>query len=122
MEMVATLFGKLIKGATKDELIKYGFDAYYVEHKYNPFYVNTEGVPWTASYIQAKGDPVADLYEDMAAEQKARVTYENLINMTDDPLVKDTLRYLREREVVHFQRFGETLRLVEEWNGRKKYY
>ncbi len=122
MEMVATLFKKLIKGATKDELIKAGFDGYYVEHDFNPFYVDTSGNPWTASYIQAKGDPVADLYEDMAAEQKARVTYENLINMTDDPLVKDTLRYLREREVVHFQRFGETLRLVDEYKNTKRFY
>lgn len=122
MEMVATLFRKLIQGATKDELIKNGFDGYYVQHECNPFYVDTAGVPWTASYISAKGNPVADLYNDMAAEQKARVTYENLITMTDDPLVKDTLRFLREREVVHFQRFGETLRLVEEWSNRKKYY
>lgn len=122
MEMVATLFKKLIAGATRDELIAAGFDGYYVEHDCNPFYVDATGNPWTASGIQAKGDPIADLYEDMAAEQKARVTYENLIKMSDDPLVKDTLRYLRAREVVHFQRFGETLRLVYDWKDRKKVY
>ena len=70
--------------------------------------------PWTATYIQAKGDPVADLHEDMAAEQKARATYENLIKLTDDQDIKDVLKFLREREIVHFQRFGEALRDVQD--------
>jgi len=85
-------------------------------------YVYDTGVPWTATYTQAKGDVIADLYNDMAAEQKARATYENLIMLTDDPLVKDTLRFLREREIVHFQRFGEGLRLAEEKMNEKKYF
>lgn len=80
------------------------------------------GVPFTAAYIQSKGDPVADLIEDLAAEQKARATYENLLNLTDDPDVIDPLRFLREREVVHFQRFGEALRLVQDKLGEKKFY
>lgn len=122
LELVATLFGKLIQGASKEELKEAGFGAYYIEHGFNPFYVNGNGVPHTVASIQTKGDPVVDMYEDMAAEQKARITYERLIKMTDDPCVKDVLRYLREREVVHFQRFGETLRVVEEYMDTKKIY
>ncbi len=122
LEVVATLFSKLIEGATKDELVAAGFGSYYIEHGFNPFYVNANGVPHTVTYIQTKGDPIVDMYEDMAAEQKARITYENLIKMTDDPAVKDVLKFLREREVVHFQRFGETLRVVEDYMGSKKIY
>lgn len=120
MEMVATLFKKLLEGATKDELMEAGFGGYYSNHEFCPFYVDSSGSPWTAAYTQAKGNPIADLYNDMAGEQKARVTYENLILLTDDPLVKDTLRFLREREVVHFQRFGEALRLAEDKNIMNK--
>lgn len=122
MEMVATLFKKLIEGATKDELVAAGLGGYYSNHETCPFLLDASGVPWTSTYTQAKGDPVADLYNDMAAEQKARATYEGLIVLTDDPLVKDTLRWLREREIVHFQRFGEGLRLVEEYSSNKRYY
>ena len=84
--------------------------------------MSAAGNPFTAAYIQSKGDVIADLVEDLAAEQKARATYENLIRLTDDPDVKDPLRFLREREVVHFQRFGEALRQVQELMGSKKYY
>ena len=83
------------------------------------YYVDANGVPWTAAYIQSTGDPVTDLHEDMAAEQKARTTYEHLIQMTDDPDLIDTLRFLREREVVHFQRFGEALNSVQEHYAHK---
>lgn len=122
MEMVATLFKKLIEGATRDEMIAAGFAGYYANHETCPFYLDSSGVPWDAKYTQAKGDPIADLYNDMAAEQKARATYENLIHLTDDPLVKDTLRWLREREIIHFQRFGEALRLVEDKMANKNYF
>lgn len=122
MEMVAALFKKLIEGASREELIAAGFDGYFANHDYCPFYTDSSGVPWTATYTQAKGDAVADLYNDMAAEQKARATYDNLIILTDDPLVKDTLRYLREREIIHFQRFGEGLRLVQETQNERKYF
>ncbi|HBC32265.1 MAG TPA: rubrerythrin family protein [Clostridiales bacterium] len=122
MEMVATLFKKLLNGATRDELIQAGMGGYYANHETCPFLLDSDGVPWEAKYTQAKGDPVADLYNDMAAEQKARATYENLILLTDDPLVKDTLRWLREREIVHFQRFGEGLRLVEEYSNSKRHF
>lgn len=79
-------------------------------------------MPWTAAYIQSKGDPVADLHEDMAAEEKARATYEWLIDLSDDPDLNDTLKFLREREIVHFQRFGEALQIVQEYLDTKKYF
>lgn len=122
LEMIGTIFSKLTQGATKDELIESGLGGYNIEHGCNPFYVNVDGVPWTASYIGSKGDPVVDMYENMAAEQKAKITYENLIKMTDDPQLKDTLRFLREREIVHFQRFGEVLRILEENKAKKEIY
>jgi len=84
--------------------------------------MGANGVPWTASYIQSKGDPITDMHENMAAEQKARSTYEWLINLSDDPDVTDVLRFLREREIVHYQRFGETLQLLYEYMDSKKYY
>ena len=122
LEIIATLVYKLLKDATVEELEKAGLGGHYTDHDHALFYVDAVGNPWTATYIQAKGDPIADLHEDMAAEQKARVTYEHLINQTDDPCVKDALRFLREREVVHFQRFGEALRLVQEWQDCKKVF
>lgn len=114
LEMVGTMVGQLVKGVPPEELLKLGLGGYYSDHGYNIYPVNGDGVPFTAAYIQSKGDPVADLVEDMAAEQKARATYEHLIHMTDDPDVIDPLRFLREREVVHFQRFGEALRMITE--------
>ena len=84
--------------------------------------MSASGTPWTAAYIQSKGDPIADLVEDLAAEQKARATYENLLNLVDDPDVREPLKFLRAREIVHFQRFGETLRIVEEKLAQKKFY
>lgn len=114
MEMVAAMVYNLLKDATVDQIKKAGMDGYYADHDRAVYFVNGDGVPWTAAYIQSKGDPVADLHEDMAAEQKARSTYEWLINLSDDPLVTDALRFLREREIVHFQRFGEALDLVQD--------
>jgi spore coat protein JC len=87
---------------------------HYADHDKALFYTDATGNPWTATYIQAKGDPVADLHEDMAAEEKARATYQWLIDLTDDPDLQDTLNFLRVREIVHFQRFGEALDLVQE--------
>ena len=95
-------------------------EGYYADHDRSLFFVNGDGVPWVAAYIQSKGDPIADLHEDMAAEEKARSTYEHLINLSDDPDVTDVLRFLREREVVHFQRFGETLNIVWEHLSSRK--
>ncbi|HAV21703.1 MAG TPA: rubrerythrin family protein [Firmicutes bacterium] len=122
MEIVATLVYNLIRNATVEQIKAAGLDQYYVDHDKSVYFVNAEGVPWTAAYIQSKGDPIADLHENMAAEQKARATYEYLINVSDDPDVTDTLRFLRQREVVHFQRFGETLNLVHDWLSSKKVF
>lgn len=122
LEIIATMVFKLLKGVPVEQLKKEGLAENYVEHGRGVFYNDTTGMLWTAAYIQAKDDVVADLHEDMAAEEKARATYEHLINLTDDPCVKDTLRFLREREVVHFQRFGETLGRVREYLDCKKIY
>lgn len=122
LEIIATLVYKLIKNATPEELRAVDLGGHYADHDNALFYVDATGNPWTATYIQAKGDPVADLHEDMAAEQKARATYQWLINLTDDPDLKDTLNFLREREIVHFQRFGEALDLVQDNLGCKRMY
>lgn len=122
MEIVAALVFNLTKDATVEQIKAAGLDDYYADHDKALYFVNASGVPWTAAYIEAKGDPVADLHEDMAAEEKARATYENLINLSDDPDVTQVLQFLREREVVHFQRFGETLMLVQEWKEGRKYF
>ncbi|MGB9679389.1 MAG: manganese catalase family protein [Minisyncoccia bacterium] len=122
LEIIATLVFKLLKGVPVEILKREGLGENYTEHGRGIFYSDTTGMPWTASYIQCKDDVIADLTEDMAAEEKARSTYEHLINLTDDPCVKDTLKFLREREIVHFQRFGETLGRVREFYESKKFY
>lgn len=122
LEMIGTMVHQLTRGVPADVLEKEGLGAYYTDHDHAVYPMSAGGVPFTAAYIQSKGDPVADLIEDLAAEQKARATYENLLNLTDDPDVIDPLRFLREREVVHFQRFGEALRLVQDKLGEKKFY
>ncbi len=119
MEIVASLVYNLVKDAPIAQIKAAGLDGYYADHDRAVYFVNGDGVPWTASYIQSKGDPIADLHEDMAAEEKARATYEHLINLSDDPGVTDVLRFLREREVVHFQRFGEMLDILQDKMGRR---
>ncbi len=121
-EIIATLIFKLTQGVSVDKIKKSPLAGHYVAHGEALFPHDAVGNAWTAAYIQAKGDPIADLQENMAAEQKARATYEHLIDMSDDPGVKDTLRFLREREVVHFQRFGEVLQKVYEYQECKKFY
>jgi len=121
MEMIAGLVYKLVDGACCEDFKAAGWEGQFVQHDCGLFWADANGVPWTAKYIACLGDPVTDLAEDMAAEQKARTTYEHLIACTDDPLVKDTLRFLWEREVVHFQRFGETLNHVQEWMCQGKH-
>ncbi|MEW6182962.1 MAG: manganese catalase family protein [Bacillota bacterium] len=121
-EIIATLIYKLTKGATAEQMKRAGLGGYYAEHDKAVYPADANGVPWTAAYIQAIGDPIADLHEDLAAEQKARATYEHLICLSDDPGVTDTLKFLREREVVHFQRFGEALDHVQGYmNGKIMY-
>lgn len=122
LEVIATMVYKLTKDATPEQMKQAGLGGHYAQHDKALFYTDANGVPWTAAYIATLGDPIADLTEDMAAEQKARATYEWLINLTDDPCLKDGLRFLREREVVHFQRFGEALRSVQDHLDCKKIY
>lgn len=114
VEIIATMVYQLMENATIEEIKKAGLAGHYADHRKALFYTDATGNPWTATYIQAKGDAVADLHEDMAAEQKARATYENLINLTDEHEIKEILKFLREREVVHYQRFGECLQHVED--------
>jgi spore coat protein JC len=113
--MVGAMVNQLVKDASLEEIKKAGLDTYYVDHGRGIYPVNASGVPFTAAYIQSKGDPIVDLTEDLAAEQKARATYEYLINAADDPDVIQPLKFLREREVVHYQRFGEALRIVQDY-------
>ena len=119
-EMIGTIAWKLVENAPLSKIKGTPFESHFASHGRSPFPHDASGVPWTATFIQSKEDPIANLYEDMAAEQKARATYEALIKLSDDPGVTDALKFLREREIVHFQRFGETLRIVEEYNECKK--
>ena len=114
---------QLTKDASIEEIENAGLSAYYTDHGLDVYPSSAAGVPFTAAYIAAKGDPIANLQEDLAAEQKARATYEKLINLSrDNKEVVDVLKYLREREVVHFQRFGEALRGVQDKLAEKKFY
>jgi len=122
LEVVATLIHKLVKDATPEELRAAGLGPMYVDHDHALFYMDANGNPWTASYIQAKGDPIADLADNIAAEEKARATYQHLINLTDDPDLIQALTYLREREIVHSQRFREALCIVEEELHSRKFF
>lgn len=119
LEMIATMVYKLTKDATVEQLKEAGMAPYYVNHDRALFYENAGGVPFTATYIQAKGDPIADLYEDIAAEEKARATYQWLIDMTDDVDIQDGLKFLREREVVHSLRFREAVEILKDEQGKK---
>ncbi len=121
-EIIGTLIYKLTLGVTPEQMRRAGLGEHFAQHDNALYPHDATGVPWTAAYIQSTGDPITDLYEDMAAEQKARTTYEHLISLSDDPGVIDTLSFLREREIVHFQRFGETLMLVREHLNKKKMF
>lgn len=122
LEMICSIIYQLTKDLTPDELKESGFDAYYIDHTTGLYPVAASGTPFTAAYFQSTGDPIADLTEDLAAEQKARKTYDNLLRIVDDPDVKDPLKFLREREIVHFQRFGEGLRYIQDMLNSKNFY
>lgn len=122
LEMVGTLVSQLTKGCSPQELKAAGLGEYYTDHGVSVYPQSAGGIPFSATALAVKGDPITDLTENMAAEQKARSTYEYLIDLADDPDVIDVLRFLREREVVHFQRFGEALRTVEEKLAERKFY
>ena len=116
-EMIAAMVHQLTRNMTPEEIVKAGFDTYFVDHTAGIWPQAASGAPWTAGYIQSKGDVITDLHEDMAAEQKARTTYDNLLRLIDDPDIRDPLKFLREREIVHYQRFGEPRQSA--WNGRR---
>jgi len=123
LEMVGTMVHQLTEGLSIEEIKAAGLGEYYTDHGVDVYPVSAAGVPFTAAYIAAKGDPIANLQEDLAAEQKARATYEKLIDLcSDDPDVIDPLRFLRQREVVHFQRFGEALRNVQDKLAEKRFF
>ena len=122
MEMICAMVYQLTRNLSKEEIVKSGFDKYFVDHTNAVYPIAASGVPWTASYIGVKGDPITDLHEDLAAEQKARTTYDNLIRLIDDPDVLDPLRFLRQRELNHYQRFGEGLRIATDKLNEKNFY
>ena len=123
LEMVGSIVHQLTQNVCPEELERAGLGAYYTDHGVDVFPVSAAGMPFTAAYIAAKGDPIANLQEDLAAEQKARATYEKLIDLCkDDPDVLDPLKFLRQREIVHFQRFGEALRGIQDKMAMKKFY
>ena len=122
LEMVSAIVFQLTRDLSEEDLKKYGFDKYFVDHTTGIYPASASGVPFTAAYFQSKGDAFADLTEDLAAEQKARATYDNILRLADDPDVIDPIRYLRQREVVHFQRFGEAMRMVQDKMNAKNFY
>ena len=109
-EMISAILYQLTKDLTIDEIKASGFDTYFVDHTTGIYPIAASGTPFTAAYFQSKGDIITDIQEDMAAEQKARTTYDNILRLADDPDVRDPIRFLREREIVHYQRFGEANR------------
>lgn len=122
LEMIGAIVYQLTKDLTEDEIKKAGFDSYFVDHTTGIYPAGANGMPYTAASMQVKGDPITDLHEDMAAEQKARTTYDNILRFCDDPDVLDPIRFLRAREVVHYQRFGETLRILTDRLDSKNFY
>ncbi len=122
LEMVGTIVHQLTRSMTPDEIKKAGFDTYFVDHTAGVYPQFASGTPWSAATMAVTGDVIADLNENMAAEQKARLTYDNILRLSDDPDVNDVIRYLREREIVHYQRFGEGLRKTLDRLDQKNIY
>ena len=123
LEMVGAIVHQLTRNLKDSQIQDSAFAPYFVDHTTGVYPTFASGTPWTAATIAVKGDPIADLTEDLAAEQKARVTYDNILRLSDDPDVNDVIKFLREREVVHFQRFGESLQqLREKLNQKNVYY
>ncbi|MBR5782904.1 MAG: manganese catalase family protein [Clostridia bacterium] len=121
-EVLSAIIRQLTDGLSAEELEAGGFAPHYVEHTGGIYPTDANGVPYTVLTFQSKGDPITDLHEDLAAEQKARTTYENVLRLMDDPAVIAPLRFLREREIVHYQRFGESLNKVLDHLNSKNYY
>lgn len=122
MEMVSTIVHQLTRNLSMEEIEKSGFANYYVDHTVGVWPQAAGGIPFNACEFQSKGDPITDLFEDMAAEQKARTTYDNILRLIDDPDIIEPIRFLRAREIIHFQRFGEVLRTVQEELDSKNFY
>lgn len=122
LEMVSAIVYQLTRNLSEQEIKQSGFAPYFVDHTTGVYPVAASGEPWTAAYIASKGDVLTDLHEDLAAEQKARTTYDNLLRLVDDPDVRDPLQFLRAREIVHYQRFGEGLRIATDRLNSKNYY
>ena len=122
VEMVSTLLYQLTRNLTEEQIKEGGFDKYFVDHTTGVFPAAAAGTPFSTTAIGVKGDVLADLHEDLAAEQKARVTYDNLLRLIDDPDVKEPIKFLREREVVHYQRFCDALRVAQDHLDSKNFY
>ena len=121
-EIISTIVHQLTRNLTAEQIEGTPFANYYVDHTLGVYPASAAGDPWTAAYIQSKGDPITDLHEDLAAEQKARTTYDNILRLVKDPEVCDPIRFLREREIVHYQRFGEALRSVQDRLDSRNFY
>lgn len=122
LEMVGSIVYQLTKNMTDEDIKKSGFDAYFVDHTAGIYPQSAAGTQFSAAALQVKGDLITDLHEDLAAEQKARTTYDNILRFCDDPDVRDAIKFLRQREVVHYQRFGEGLRLAQDRLNSKNFY
>lgn len=122
LEMIGAIVYQLTRNLSIDEIKKAGFDDYFVDHTTGIYPQAASGTPFSASVLAVKGDPITDLHEDLSAEQKARTTYDNILRFCDDPDVKDPIRFLREREIVHYQRFGENLRILTDRLDDKNFY
>ena len=122
LEMVGAIIHQLTRNLKDSQIQDSAFAPYFVDHTTGVYPTFASGTPWTAATMQVKGDPIADLTEDLAAEQKARVTYDNILRLSDDPDVNNVIKFLREREVVHFQRFGEAMQLLREKLNQKNVY
>lgn len=122
LEMIAAILYQLTKGLSQEEIKKSGFDTYFVDHTLGIYPQAASGVPFDMKYVGIKGDLIADLTEDLAAEQKARVTYDNILRLVDDPDVRDPIKFLRQREIVHFQRFGDAMRIAQDNMNYKNFY
>lgn len=122
LEMIGSIVHQLTRDLPPEEVIKQGFDTYFVDHTTGVYPQAASGMPYSASTMAVKGDPITDLHEDMAAEMKAKTTYDNILRLSDDPDVNDAIRFLREREIVHYQRFGEMLRHVQDQLDSKNFF
>lgn len=122
LEMIGAIVHQLTRNLSPEEIKKGGFDTYFVDHTSGVYPTAASGFPWSASSMQSTGDLISDLSENMAAEQKARKTYDNILRLVDDPDVRDPIKFLRAREIVHFQRFGEGLRLATDRMDSKNFY